>query len=244
MAMRYPTEPEKQEIIDAIHRLQPTYVQIERVCRKILKEHPHDVYPQTSTLTQAISALVDRAVQKGTAELLTAEFESTISRHGLEYKPVRPIDSDLGDQFGRMFTSLLQALEQLDEQELAQYTADIDKADMTDFKDKLENKAQFSKDNQVHALNSRTEISVLQRLSKKLGYSKYSKLKKKVVLLYFRICDEYPADQYKADYRYQRLLEYMYEQLPEQIRQQYDECLENLTGVIFDTAYDCYIFNE
>ncbi|MNH47123.1 hypothetical protein D3C79_1102030 [compost metagenome] len=62
--------------------------------------------------------------------------------------------------------------------------------------------------------------------------------------LYFRVCDEFPADSYTADFRFERLLELLYAQLPPHIREHFDESLEHLTGVIFDTAYDCYIFNE
>ncbi|OBR65616.1 hypothetical protein A7K91_13610 [Paenibacillus oryzae] len=244
MVMRSPSEPEKQLIIDKIQEMCPTTEQLERVCRVVLKEHPHDVYPQRSTTIQAINALVDRSVQKSVTSSLVAEFELTIQRTINDGSEFRPIDADLANQFGNMFTSLLKALEQMDDSELEQYTADIDSADMTEFKDKLANKAKFSKDKQEHALRSRTEISVLHRLAKKLGYRKYNMLKKKVMYLYFRICDSYPANQFPADYRFERLLEHLYAQLPAQIREYYDECLEQITGVIFDTTYDCYIFNE
>ncbi|CAM4399733.1 hypothetical protein U9M73_11505 [Paenibacillus phoenicis] len=244
MAMLSPSEPEKQLIIDKIHKMNPTPEQIERVCRVVLEEHPNDVYPQRSTTFQALSAIVDRSVQKGVTSKLIEEFEVSIHQNGNKSSGIRPIDTDLANQFGKVFTSLLQALEQMDDAELEQYTADIDSADMTEFKDKLENKAKFSKDRQEHAMRSRTEISVLQRLAKKLGYRKYNNLKKKVMFLYFRICDNYPVSQYTADFRFERLLEHLYAQLPPQIREYYDECLEQITGVIFDTTYDCYIFNE
>ncbi|MCH1642743.1 hypothetical protein MJ257_21835 [Paenibacillus timonensis] len=244
MAMINPSEPEKQSIIDTIHAMCPTFEQMARVCRVILQEPPNDVYPQHSTTLQALNAMVDRSVQKGVASDLITEFESTIHRVGSANSIFRPIDADLAIQFGDMFTSLLQTLEQMDDSELEQYTAEIDRADMTDFKDKLENKAKFSKDKQEHAMRSRVEISVLQRLAKKLGYRKYNKLKRKVMFLYFRICDTYPASQYTADFRYERLFEYLYAQLPTQVRSYYDDCLEQITGVIFDTTYDCYIFNE
>jgi hypothetical protein len=244
MAMLSPSEPEKQSIIDRIHEMCPTTEQIDRVCRLVLQEHPNDVYPQRSTIPQTLNALVDRSVQKGVASKLVAEFELTIQRTRNASSDFRPIDADLANQFGNMFTSLLQALEQMDDSELEKYTADIDSADMTKFMDKLENKAKFSKDKQEHAMRSRSEISVLQRLAKKLGYRKYNKLKRKVMYLYFRICDNYPANQFPADFRFERLLEHLYAQLPAQIREYYDECLEQITGVIFDTTYDCYIFNE
>lgn len=245
MAMPYPSEPEKQHIIDRLHQMQPTYDQIGRACRLIVQEQPHDVYPLNSTIIQALSALVDRAAQKGTLESLVAEFHSTIfmaTEPPLIIK--KPLDADLANQFGSMFTTLLHALEQMTEGELEQYSADIDTADMTNFEDKLENKAKFSKDKRELAFRSRRKISVLQRMAKKLGYPKYNKLKKRVMYLYFRLCSEYPAEHYRADFRFEKLLEHLYEQLPAHIREHFDESLEHLTGVIFDTAYDCYIFNE
>lgn len=245
LAILYPNEREKQQIIDSICRMHPTFDQIERVCRRILNEHPYDVYSTQSTISQAISALVDRAVQKGitNVELLT-EFESTIHRNIDGTSVSKPLDVDLANQFGKMFTALIHALENMSPEELEKYTADIDTADMTDFRDKLENKAKFSKDKQELAMRSRTEISVLQRMAKKLGYLQYNKLKKKVMYLYFRLCSEYPADKYNADFRFERLLEHLYAQLPSHIRESFDESLDHLTGVIFDTTYDCYIFNE
>lgn len=246
MAMLLPSEPEKQRIIDSVHQMKPSYDQIEKVCRAVIGEQPNDVYSRHATTIQAISSVVDRAAQLGLTDKLLPVFRTVILDSPIErYSPaVKPLDIDLATQFGNMFTALLDALGSMSEEELDKFTADIDTADMTDFKDKIENRAKFSKDKQELAMRSRTEISVLQRIAKKLGYSQYNKLKKKVMYLYFRICSEYPAHQYNADYRLERLLEHLYEQLPPTIREKFDESLDHLTGVIFDTAYDCYIFND
>lgn len=246
MAMLYPSEPEKQQLIDMIHRMQPTIDQLARVCRLVVEEQPNDVYPLNATITQAISALVDRATQKGATDLLLPEFTNTINKRTIDvvHTVSKPLDVDLASQFGNMFTALLNVLENMNVNEIDKYTSEMDASEITDFKDKLENRAKFSKDKQMLALRSRTEIAVLQRMARKLGYSHYNKLKKKVMYLYFRISNEYPVQQYKADIRFERLLEHLYEQLPVDKRTSFDESLDHLTGVIFDTAYDCYIFNE
>jgi hypothetical protein len=230
-------------MIETIIGVRPTYDQLKGLVRGIIKEPPDNLLPQVCTVPVAVDIIVERAVQLGVHQQLMGAisnlgvFERTVSYTRTS------LDVQIASQFGQTFVELLTCLQEMTEEEFQRYTAEIDKADITDFEDKLKYKAGFSEDMQQIAKISKIDISVLQRTAKKLGFLKYSQLKKRVLKVYLRVKDKYPPSEFSADFRFQRLLDEMFECLPD-IYKNMLSIDDQITGIIFDTAYDCLIFNE
>jgi len=230
-------------MIESIVGVRPTYDQLKGLVRDVIKESPTNLLPQNCTVPVAVDIIVERAVQLGVHEQLMAKISNAgIITNKFLYTSTS-LDVKIANQFGQTFVELLTCLQEMTEEEFQKYTAEIDKADITDFEDKLKHKAKFSEDMQQIAKISKIDISVLQRTAKKLGFLKYSQLKKRVVKVYLRVKDKYPPSEYSADYRFQRLLDEMFECLPDAYKNMVN-IDDQITGIIFDTAYDCLIFNE
>ncbi|MFK4475366.1 hypothetical protein ABH897_005155 [Paenibacillus sp. RC73] len=241
--MIHPTEPEIQNMIETIVSVRPTHAQLKGLVRNIIKESPANLLPQNCTVPVAVDIIVERAVQLGVHEQLmdTISNASNITSEFLYTST--SLDIHIANQFGQTFVELLTCLQEMSEEEFQRYTAEIDKADITNFEEKLKQKAGFSEDMQQIAKISKIDISVLQRTAKKLGFLKYNQLKKRVVKVYLRVKDKYPPTKFSADYRFQRLLDEMFECLPDAYKNMIN-IDDQITGIIFDTTYDCLIFNE
>ncbi|ARU62934.1 hypothetical protein CBW65_19570 [Tumebacillus avium] len=239
MNLKNPSPSEVQEIIIHISTsYKPDFDQL-KILARVINEEPSDIYPVICTRKQALDLLVERAAQTNSCEKLLENVElllpSTQSNQFLK----RPLEIKNAQEFGEIFEELINRIENIDLDEGSPVGAN----DFTEFETKLKVKAKFSPSMQSYAKLSKMENSVLQRTAKKLGFSKYPKIKKKVMRIYLNLLASYPSDQFTADQRYKILLNVLFEILSKDT-QSIDEVEERLAGIIFDTTYDCLIFNE
>ncbi|MFK9118344.1 hypothetical protein ABEI56_05015 [Peribacillus castrilensis] len=245
--MTYLEPIEIQNIIDQVLSLGITESQWGTLSRRLNIE-PTAVFSERFTSPERAEALVNKAVQLGKHQQLiefAKELLTLAIHHHDDLLNISSLDTKIALKFGELYKELLYKLD-----EANRYTPNAQVAnepllaeDFTDFKDKLKNKAHFSKSNQKLGIDSKNENTVLKRKARKLGYDKYGEINKRVRNYYNRrILTEYPPNTYNADFRLKVLVDELFVFLPEEFQD--EEALDHLNGIVFDTTSQCWIFNE
>ncbi|MDH2363469.1 hypothetical protein [Priestia megaterium] len=214
--------------------------------------NPSNIFGANFTNLDKAQALVDRVCQLGThneliscANKICKEYGAVPNSVSLHKSKIGKLDNRIAAKLGELYEELLSKLKEEETKETVSEDSDeeVEETDYTEFKEKLMKKAKFSPSNYNFAIESKNENTVLKRKAKKLGYSKYEEINKKIRNYYnMRILVNYPPDKFNADQRLSYLVNELYEFLPEYLQD--DEAIEYLYGLIFDTTFRCFIFNE
>ncbi|PAD93583.1 hypothetical protein [Shouchella clausii] len=213
---------------------------------RTIDEYPQNIYPKSSNNEDKANIIVTRANQKEKCHLIKSELSSFFSIQSNNLYP-KTLDNQIALSFGKLYEDLLRAIESEDighlEEFIHQDKIIENKDNHTEFKVKLEKKAQFTESTRELAFIHKNDNSVMQRKAKKLGYKSYSNMEIKVGQLYQSVLTEYPVGQYPAERRLRELLHKLYSFLPEKHQDKVDTT-DYLYGIIFGTASRCLIFNE
>ncbi|REE84559.1 hypothetical protein A8990_11494 [Paenibacillus taihuensis] len=242
----------KQDLIDELISLSLNTTQWNSLARNYYI-NPADIYSEKSTNPEKAEALVERICQLGAQENLITTAKGIIYQN-TEFVPalgekLSKLDYKVALKFGNLYKELLQKIEEA-ESNPDTYNFDENNDENEDhrkiikFQDKLENRAKFSESNRELAIEKRNENSVLRRKAQKLGFGKYEDLTKRIRHIYNnRILPICPPKNYSADYRLTIILNELFEYLPIDYQED-DEAEDYLYGMIFETMFQCFIFNE
>lgn len=160
------------------------------------------------------------------------------------YQPpylTRPLDNSRVVKFGNFFTVLLKELDNLEEKDFEESELILPR----DFEDKMRYGAKLNEDIIQAGFLLKNDIVSLRKRAKALDYNKYGKLLQKIGRIYRNIiCNEYPEDSIESSVRFRKLYNFIYDNVPKDIQEDYDELDEYIEGLIFDTIAHCLIFNQ
>ncbi|PFD66894.1 hypothetical protein COK34_06965 [Bacillus thuringiensis] len=239
----------KMKLIDDLNLLCLTVSQWERLSLE-MGINPLDIFGVSFNNLEKGQALVDRVIQLGrhnslieTAKRVCHQYVSSFDEVQGNRPRIGRLDNKIAIKLGELYKELLLKLDESEINETDKNASDEETKDFTEFKEKLREKAKFSPSNRILAIESKNENTVLKRKAKKLGYSKYEEINKKIRSYYnMRILVNYPPDRFNADQRLSFLVNELFEFLPEELQE--EEAIDYLYGLIFDTTFKCYIFNE
>ncbi|KYG93731.1 hypothetical protein ABEW24_06395 [Paenibacillus jamilae] len=242
-----PSPKEQQQLIQSLCEMN-LQVYDWRCLARSIDQNPEDVFGEGTTNPQKADSIVTTAVRYGTSLELTFEIERLRSNSArLGSNRLSKLDTQIAFQLSNLYSVLLEQLDSINAIEESD-TSTSDKSvaeDFTKFHDKLKNKAKFSPSNQTLAVRSKNDNGVLKRKAKKLGFDDHFVLLNQKVQKFYskRILVRFPPDQYNADYRLNELVNELFNILPEEYQVR-EDIEDQIYGVIFDTTFQCYIFNE
>lgn len=243
-----------QEIIEELLTLALNAEQWKALARRS-GINPLEVFGENYNNPQKADALVERAMQFdkeenliNIAKDLSCAAVIVDEQSNSNRTTFSKLDTQLAIKLGELYQELLvklnEAEEEYEEEEFSGANDNVDDGNkIIEFKRKLRDVAEFSPSNCIHAIDSKNENTVLKRKAKKLGFDKYEELIKKMRNYYNkRILSRYPPNLYNADKRLEIMIDELFEFLPANFQD--DDAIDYLNGIIFDTTFQCKIFNE
>ncbi|RYD01523.1 hypothetical protein N752_29930 [Desulforamulus aquiferis] len=157
--IQYPSPLQAQQLTDRIINLKLSQYYW-TLLATVIEEYPANVYSTNCTNIEKANDLVQRALQKGSFYELENEINKLEEQKILPMAESQSLDIQLAINFGKMFQELFQCLEQeyFDITDISE-----EQSDVTDFEDKIKNRAKFSQDMWYNALICKSENSVLRK---------------------------------------------------------------------------------
>jgi hypothetical protein len=247
---------EKQEMIDKLIALSFSPFQWNELARKY-DINPNDIYAEKATNPEKSEAIVNKIcqIQEHQNFIACAKelCQSTVQKIPVEIairNNLSKLDTAVSIKFGNLYKELLEKIELAEsingDEDVVEdnNVLEAEERQFVDFKDKLENKAKFSKSNRELAIERKNDNTVLKRKAQKLGFGQYEEINNRIRHIYNnRILTNYPSHIFNADNRLSIILNELFDYLPPEFQED-DEAIDYLYGMIFDTTFKCFIFNE
>lgn len=247
LSSQTPSPREQQSIIQSLCEMNLQSYDWRSLARSI-NQNPEDIFGEGHNNPQRADALVTCAVRYGVSLELGFEIEKMRSKNAqFGTTNISKLDAHIAIQLSKLYSVLLEKLDEINAIE-EPATPNLSKGmveDFTDFHDKLKNRAKFSPTNQALAVRSKNDNGVLKRKAKKLGFEDHFVLLSEKIQKFYskRILGRFPPDEYNADYRLNELVNELFNILPQEFQHR-EDIEDQIYGVIFDTTFQCLIFNE